>query len=288
MKHFKTAWHHIRRSPYQAFAAIFIILQTFFVASIFTFIIFGSAKIITYFESLPQINVFFKDEAKQENIDALQSQLKASGKVSEVKFVSKQQALKIYQNKFKDDPLLLEFVTADMLPSSLEISTKNINDLAGLSQVLDNSAIIQEVIFPKDVVSNLTKWTSALRKIGIGLIIILALDSIFIMMIIIGIKISQKREEIEIMRLIGATNWYVRWPFILEGVIYGLIGALIGWTLSVGALWYATPLLTTFLRGIPVLPVQPLFLLELLAAEFIFAIFLGVISSFFAVLRYLK
>ncbi len=288
MKHFKTAWHHIRRSPYQAFAAIFIILQTFFVASIFTFIIFGSAKIISYFESLPQVNVFFKDEARPENITALKSQLVSSGKVSSVRFVSKQQALKIYKDKFKDDPLLLEFVTADMLPSSLEISTKDINDLAGISHTLDNSSIVQEVIFPKDVVSNLTKWTSALRKIGIGLIIILALDSIFIMMIIIGIKISQKREEIEIMRLIGATNWYVRWPFILEGVIYGLIGAFIGWSISVGALWYATPLLTTFLRGIPILPVHPLFLLELLAAEFVFAIFLGVVSSFLAVLRYLK
>jgi len=114
------------------------------------------------------------------------------------------------------------------------------------------------------------------------------LDSIFIMMIIIGIKISQRRDEIEIMRLIGATSWYVRWPFVMEGVFYGIAGAFIGWVVSVGILMYATPFLEGFLRGIPILPIPPVFLLELLAGEFIFAILLGVISSFLAVLRYLK
>lgn len=284
----KTTWRHIRRSPYQAFAAIFIIMQTFFVVSLFTFLILGSAKVISYFESVPQVTAFFKNEAKQTEMDALREEVNKSGKVAESTFVSKEEALKRYQSKFKDDPLLLEFVTADILPASLEIQTKQIQDLTAVSEILKKSPAVKEVVFPKDIIETLSMWTDALRKIGIGLIIVLSLDSIFLMTIIIGIKISQKKDEIEIMRLVGATGWYVRWPFIFEGVFYGVVGAIIGWGLASAALIFATPHLEKFLQGIPIFPVSTIFLLQLLGIEILFAIFLGVVASFLAVLRYLK
>jgi cell division transport system permease protein len=62
--------------------------------------------------------------------------------------------------------------------------------------------------------------------------VLLSLVSIFIMATIIGIKISQKKEDIEIMKLIGATNWYIRWPFLTEGILYGIIGAVVGWAIA--------------------------------------------------------
>lgn len=287
-RHLKTAWHHIRRYPYQTSAAVLIMTLTFFVISAFTFIILGSSKIISFFESKPQVTAFFREETKQENIDALKDQLNATGKVAAIRFVSKQEAIELYTQQNKDDPLLLEFVTADILPASLEISTVKIDDLSGISEMLKQSPFVENVIFQKDVVSTLTAWTSAIRKIGVALIVGLSLVSIFIMATIIGIKISHKKEEIEIMRLIGATSWYVRWPFLFEGVFYAVLGAFLGWFVASGVLLYATPFLSTFLQGIPLLPVPPLFLLGLLGVEFLFAIILSVFSSFLAVLRYLK
>lgn len=287
-RHLKTTWHHIRRYPYQTAAAVLIMALTFFVVSVFTFLIFGSSKIVSYFESKPQATAFFRDEAKQENIDALKDQLNSTGKVATMRFVSKKEALEIYTQQNKDDPLLLDLVTADILPSSLEISTVKIDDLSGISEMLKQSPFVAEVIFQKDVVSALTAWTSALRKIGIALIIGLSLVSIFIMATIIGIKISHKKDEIEIMRLIGATSWYVRWPFLFEGIFYAVFGAFLGWLIASGVLLYSTPFLSSFLRGIPNLAVSPLFLLELLGVEFLFAIILSFFSSFLAVLRYLK
>ncbi len=288
MKHIKTTWTNIRRSPYQAFAAILIMMLTFLVVSFFTFLIGGSSKIVNYFESKPQVTAFFKNEARQTDINALENSLQSTGKVASVKFVSKEEALKIYREQNKNDPLLLDLVTADILPASLEISALKIEDLSSISDTLKSSPIVQEVVFQKDVVSTLTAWTSALRKIGIALIITLSLVSVFIMVTIIGIKISQKKDDIEIMRLIGATNWYIRWPFIFEGMFYGVIGAFFGWLISSLALWYATPFLSSFLRGIPVLPTSPLVLFELLAVELVLAVMLGAFSSFLAVLRYLK
>lgn len=284
----KTTWNHIRRTPYQAFAAILIITQAFFVISLFTFIILGSSKIINYFESKPQVIAFFKDETKQEDIDKIAQTIKSTGKVASIKFISKQQALEIYRNQNKGDPLLLDLVTADYLPASLEISTVKIEDLTDVFDILKNSSLVRNVSFQKDIIATLTAWTNAIRKIGVVLIGVLALDSIVIMVIIIGIKISQRKREIEIVRLLGATSWYIRWPFLYEGVFYGLCGALIGWALASGMLLYATPFLSAFLQGIPLLPVSPLFLLTLLGVEFSLAIVLGTIASFIAVLRYLK
>ena len=170
----------------------------------------------------------------------------------------------------------------------MEVSTEKIADLAEVSSAIQKSPIVQEVIYQKDVVATLSSWTSALRKLGVAVIVILSLVSVFIMITIIGIKISQKRQDIEIMKLIGANNWYIRWPFIFEGIFYGLLGALVGWVVSVGALFYATPTLSSFLRGIPVFPVSPVFLLALLLVEFVLASLLGALSSYLAVLRYLK
>lgn len=288
MKFFNTAWRNIRRSPYQAFSAILIMSLTFLVISFFVFILVGSSTIINFFESKPQVTAFFKNDAKQEDINDLQNRLSQSGEIASIKFVSKEQALGIYKEQNKDDPLLLDLVTADVLPSSFEISAVKIEDLGGISETLKKSSIVSEVIYQKDVVSALTSWTNAIRQIGIALIILLSVVSIFIMVTIIGIKISHKKEDIEIMKLIGATSWYIRWPFIIEGITYGVIGAAIGWTISVGTLLYATPFLESFLKGIPILPVSLISLFSLLLLELILAALLGIISSYLAVLRYLK
>lgn len=281
-------WNHIRRSPYQATAAILIMLLTFLAVSVFTILIIGSSRVITYFESKPQVTAFFKDDAKQSDIDVLKSDLQSTGKVSSMKFVSKEEALQIYREQNKNDPLLLELVTADILPASLEISAYNLSDLSELSTFIKNNPAVSEVVYQKDVVSALTTWTNAIRIIGVILIALLSLVSIFIMSIIIGMKISHKKDEIEIMQLIGATKWYISSPFVLEGIFYGVLGAFFGWLVTSAALFLTTPLLESFLRGIPILPVPWWFYLALLGGELIFAVILGIFSSLLAVMRYIK
>jgi cell division transport system permease protein len=288
MKTAKTTWKNVRRSPYQSLAAILIMMLTFLVVSLFTMIVVSSSQIISYFESSPKVTAFFKDDANQENFDALANSLKATGKVSSITFVSKEEAFKRYSSWNKNNPVLLDLVNADVLPPSLEISTYKIEDLDAVAKILKASPYVSDVVFLKDVVSTLISWTDAIRKIGLVLVIVLAIVSIFIMTTIIGFKISQKREEIEIMRLLSATNWYIRWPFLLEGMLYGAVGAFLGWIFTFALTIYARPYLTSFMREIQLVTVSPAFLLALLAIEIGLAILLGAIASFMAVLRYLK
>lgn len=288
MGQFNTTWQHIRRSPYQSIAAIMIMVLTFFIASIFILLGIGGARTINYFESKPQITAFFRDEATTDQIDDLDRSLKSTAKVSSTRFVSKEEALKIYQGQNKNDPLLLDLVTANILPASLEVSAINVKDLDELATTLKSSKIVGEVVFQKDIVDTLISWTSSIRRIGIVLFSILSVISILIIITVIGMKIALRREEIEIMQLLGASAWYVRWPFILEGIIYGAVGTFVAWTLSYGILLYIGTFIKSFLAGIPVLPISPLLMMGILGIELIAAIILGTLGSFLAVLRYLK
>jgi cell division transport system permease protein len=287
-KHFQTAWQHIRRSPYQAMSIVLIMTLIFTTGAIFAFMIFGSQAILSWFETRPQVTGFFKEGTKIEQIQSLQDGLNNTGKVANIKYISKDEALAIYREQNKNDPLLLEMVTANILPASLEVSTKSLSDLEEIAGVMKNDSQVEEVIFQKDVVSSLSSWTNALRKIGLGLIIVLSFISLSVILVNIGMKIALKKEEIEILKLIGASSSYIRLPFIIEGIFYGIVGAVIASLINFLLLLYTTPFLVSFLSGIPIFPINPLFLVALFSGLVVSGIFIGILGSYLATKRYLR
>ena len=287
-EHLKTAWAHIRRSPYQALAAILIMFLTFFIATVFVLTAAGLQNILHWFEAQPQVTVFLEDKVTQDQVDTLRAKLVQTGKIKNIKYVSKEEALAIYKEQFKKDPLLLEMVTASMLPTSLEVSTTEIAYLEDVAKILKDEPGVEEVIFQEDVVKTLHQWTEALRKTGIALVGILGTVSLLMILVIIGMRVALRREEIEILQLIGASSWYIRAPFILEGIFYGVVGAIIGWAAGFLLLLYATPFLVNFLAGILVLPVPILEMLMLLGIVMAAGVLIGSLGSLMAVRRYLK
>lgn len=287
MGHLRTTFQHIRRSPYQALAAVGIMTLTFFVACLFFLAATGSQAVLSYFEKKPQITVFFADEKDQASIENLKTRLKKTGKVSKLKFVSKEEALRIYQEQNKDDPLLLEMVTADILPASLEISATDAKYLGELAEILKKEPLVEDVMYQKDVVEALVSWTSGIRLAGALLVSFLIIVSLLMILTVIGMKIALRKKEIEILKLVGAGSWFIRTPFLLEGIFYGVVGASLAWGGVYLLLLYVTPLLTSFLAGIPLLPASPLFMLYLLLGMVLLASFVGGFGSFLALLRYI-
>lgn len=285
----KIALKHIRRSPYQAIAAISVMSLTFFVASLVFLVGVGSSTLLAYFESKPQITAFFEDGKEMKEIDELKERLIQTEKVSSVRFISKEEALRIYQEQNKNDPILLEMVTADILPASLEVSATDAKDLSVLANILGSESQVEDVVYQKDVVESLISWTNAIRTTGIILFFFLVLVSLLILLTVTGMRISLRKEEIEILRLVGASTLYIRSPFLLEGVIYGIIGSFLAWLLSSSLLLYSTPFLTSLLSSVSItLPPSLLFMfLFFLGINFSGAL-LGLIGSYFAVKRYLK
>lgn len=287
-KHFFDALRNIRRSPYQSLAAISTLTQTFLLAYLFGMLMIGSEFVLRYFETQPQIIAFFRPDVSDDSVATAQSQIEQKDYVKEVKRVTKEDALNTYREDNKNDPLLLQLVTADILPASLEVSATEIQYLPKLEEDLKKVEGIDEVVFQKDVTDTLGKWTHNLRIGGMILFTLLALTSTIQIMVMMSMKISAKRSAIKTMQLIGASRWYIKAPFILEGAIYGLAGALFGWIVTYVAVLYSTPWLLKFLGDIPLLPVSPVFMLILLGSGIVTGITLGAISSLLASQRFLK
>lgn len=297
MRTLSTTWTHIRRSPYQAFAAITTMFLTFLLVGIFSLATVSSALILRYFESKPQITVFFTDAVLENDARELENTLKATGKTASIRYVSKEEALGLYQEQNKDDPLLLEMVTADILPASLEVSAVDPSHLSELEPILTSTQGVDEVVYQRDVVDALLVWTKAIRIVGGSLAALLALNSLLIVMTVISMKIALKREEIDVFKLVGASSWYIRLPFIIEGGLYGAFGSTLAWfIISILLIWFRLPLIS-FLGGIgpfqmllsdPLSSSFLLFLAGFWGVLFLSGFILGMVGGLVALARYLK
>lgn len=279
---------NISRTPIQAIAATMVMFLTFLALQIFIILAAGSQSSLRYFESKPQVIAFFKEGTTGQDVSAIDNALHQEGRVTKTKFISKEEALKIYRERNKSDPTLLELVTANILPASLEISTRDPQDLAPIAELLKREPVVSDVIVPEDVVQTLTSITRIIRMVGGMTVGFLLVFATLVIIMIIGFKIRLKRGEIEIMRLLGASTSFIRTPFIFEGMFYGLTGTILAWMVSYALLWYFTPFVQGYLGEIQLLPVNPLFMSALLGGSLVLAILVGVGGSFAAVRRYLK
>lgn len=277
---------NIRRAPFQALGSIFILVLTFLAAQAFVLTSLGSQVLLRYFETKPQVTAFFTDKVDEPTILQIKQQLETQPYVGKVTYVSKTDALALYRDQNQNDPLLLEMVTADILPPSLEVSGNSVTSLAQINNDLKQITGVDEVVYQKDVIEALEKWTTGIRTGGIALVGFLVMTAILITSILISMKVAQKRHEIKIMRLLGATPWFVRGPFVMEGAVYGMLSAIIAWIVLYVTLLYLTPVLVTFIGDIPLLPVPILTMLELLGGGVGVGLLMGTISGSISTSRY--
>jgi len=278
----------LRRSPYQAMAAALAMSLTFCVSSIFIVLIIGGQIVLNYLEQRPQVIAFFKDDTTETQITEIINQVKATNLVTNVKYVTKEEALAIYRERNKDDPLLLESVSSDFLPASIDISVKKAQDIGQITKIVRERKEVDKVITPENLVEQLVKWTKTIRLGGIIFVSTLLSISFLIVIMVIGMRIAIRRDEISIMSLVGATKWYIARPFFIEGALYGIVGAAISVLLIYAILLFYSPHIQNFLGPIQVFPIPPLFFVYLWAGETLVAVAVGILGAAVALFRYLR
>lgn len=290
MKLWQKTATQIRRSPFQNLAAIMTTTLTLLVVAVFSLLSYGSIKILEYFETAPQVIAFFKpgEDLADVAIANIRAQLDKTGKMNDFRYVSTREAEAIYKDKNKDNPLLLELVDFNILPASIEISAKDLKDLGELKNILSVQEGVDEVVYYEDVINSLSNWIVSVKRLGAGVISYLVLESVLVVIVIIGMQIASKREEIQILRLIGATDWFIRKPFILTAMLYGVAGSFIAWSFSYLLLLYSTPFLANWLGDIPLLPISIWVMLAMLGGELILGAMIGAAGGFLATHRFLK
>jgi cell division transport system permease protein len=254
MKSLKTTFINIRRTPYKSLATIIMLSLTFFVVYGFSLFLFGSQQVLQYFESRPKIIAFFDIRAETEEIDEVKTALEQSGYIDSLTIVSKQEAFSYYQEE-QENPLLLELVTADILPASIEISATSPENLSLIDQELKQFDQIDEIVIQYEIIEQLSQWVNSIRMIGIVITGVLLTLSLVIIINTISFKVSGQKKKVSILRFIGADTGYIITPFIYEGFIYGILGSVVGWGLIYAALLYLTPWLTTLVGQIITFPI---------------------------------
>jgi cell division transport system permease protein len=282
----------MQRNGWHTVAALAVMTLTFFILSLFALTMLASNKVLNFFEQQPQILIYLKDDASQQRVQEIRTALEGTGKVKEIHYTSKDEALSFFKEEMKDNPVLLENVSANILPASLEVSPNNVNDLDDLVKVAKEEKFtdfIEDVRYQQDIAERLASWTSTGRLVGLVLVSFLVVVSLLIMLVTIGVNISAYKDEIEIMRLVGASSWYIQGPFIFEGILYGTIASILSVSIVYLSLPWVAVKLQNWLTGINIFPIEvvPVFG-GLLLAELLFGIILGVVGSYLAMRRSLK
>lgn len=284
----KTALEYIRRHKWLTVTSVLVMTLTFFLTSIFVVAAFGSNKILKELEARPQITAYFKDDATEQEILAVKDKLEATGLTSTVTYVSKEEALTIFMGLSQENPALLEGISSNVLPASLEVKAKNLSDLPRLAETLEQEPLLEDLQFYRDVVEKFRKLMDTARLVGFSLVAILSLISVLIVLATIGVTIATRGEEIETMRLVGASDWQIRGPFLLQGALLGVASAIISTTLLYLLLPILIPYISGALAGIRLPEVSPVFLIGLLVGEAAFGALIGSLGSWVAVRKYLR
>lgn len=272
-------------------ATILVVSLTFGATSGFALFAFATEKVINYYESRPLVSAFFKDETTEEQILEIKKELLARPEVIEAIYTSKEQAFAIYSEQFKDQPELLESIPTNVLPASLDVRTKSLDDLPQIAEFFRGNELVEEkdgVVFYQDVVERFKNLVTVARYGLLGLMTVFALISIMIVLSTIGLIIHSMEEEIGIMTLLGASPTYIRLPFIFQGAIFGVLAAFLAGGLLTLAIPIVFPYFRDFFSNVPLSEPSAIFQLQLIGVEVILGALLGSLGSAIAVNRYLR
>lgn len=290
----------IKRTPYQSLTSFLVLFFTLFLSLNIFFILSVTNGILNYLETRPQVTVYFQTKTPENNIFKIRDELAQSGKTLSIKYISQKEAFKIYRELNKDNPLLLEMVSADIFPPSLEIYAKKPIYLPEIAEYLKKKGDVDEVQYQKDIVDQLLSLTNLLRKTGLIFFSYLILMSIIVLTTTTLFKIALKKEEIELLRLLGAKNSYIRKPYINEGLFMGITASLLSFVIFISIIIYFHPFLKSYLIGVPnlsidifvvkimVWPLNWIFFALVYGLSLIFGCTIAVFSSFLATKKYLK
>lgn len=222
----------LRRNIMMGIAAISTVAISLFVVGLFIFIAYDFRAVVNAVERQVEISIYLKDTVTPEAKDEMQQEIATWSDVRSVTYISKDEALQKFVDMVGENSDIVREIQGNPFPASFEVSLNNPRDVekvAGRFMESEGNYIegVDEVVYGKQYVGKLFSITTILGLI-IGLIVILLLFSAVILIYnTIRLAIYSRRKEVEVMKLVGASNWFVTWPFVFEGIIQGILGGLV-------------------------------------------------------------
>lgn len=284
----KETFYSLFRNKFMAVASVLTVTLSMFILGVFLCAVLNINHMATYLENQVEMTVYLKDGLNTEQVMAVGKKLKALPGLKEIKFTNKDQAMAEFKQRLGDQQGILDAINGNPLPSSYSTSFATPASLKNAVSIVTQYPEVDSVQYGQDIIEQLYKVAQVIRIGGIILIVFLAGAELFIISNTIRLTVFARRREIQIMKYVGATNGFIRWPFIFEGMIIGFIGS----GLSAFILWegYKVVLMEMAQAGLVFIPMIPLWpfigymTVMLLAA----GIIIGILGSTISLRKYMK
>lgn len=242
------------------------------------------------------ISVYFKSETSEDDMLKIKRSLESLSEVKGVEYVSSDKALEIFKNRHINDPAIsqsLNELEENPLLASLNIKADDPKEYAAIADYLEKASFkekFEKITYAQNavVIERLNKMINTAERMGFILIISLVLIAALITFNTIRLAIYSNREEIGIMRLVGASNSFIRGPYMVEGIIYGFLSAILSVVIVMPIVYFGSPYINVFVPEMNLWNYLISNILVVFGYQTVFGVGLGVISSFIAVRKYLR
>jgi cell division transport system permease protein len=248
----REALRGLRRSSAPALAALLTVLLTAVVLGVFIPVVQATTGTANEVRGRVVLDVYINEEANPAQRSALQRALEATPNVKSVDFISKAEALEELGRKVTDTPEKIELLGTNPLPDLFRVTPEDPDELAQIEERLIANGQpqlpgVDEVKNREGETDKILSATGLVKALAAGLAALLVFASIALVANTIRLSIFARRREVEVMKLVGATNWFIRWPFVIEGVIVGFLGGVLAVILlAIGKQTFIDPLSDDF------------------------------------------
>jgi len=278
----------LKRNNWMSFASIGTVAVSLFVLGVFLILVLNMNRMASMLESQVQISVYLQDDVKKSDRIDLQSDIEKMQGIDTVKFVDKDAAKERLSERLGDQKYLLDALgDKNPLPDSFEVTVKTPEMVETAAKAIERMDGVESAKYGQDVVEHLFDITRLMRIFGLVLMLLLAGATIFIISNTIRLTVFARRKEIAIMKYVGATDWFIRWPFLMEGIVLGCIGGILS-ALALRSFYAAMAAkIYNTLAFFPRMPQYP-FMNYVTVAIILSGMLIGAIGSAFSLKRFLE
>jgi cell division transport system permease protein len=293
---FKYGWQNFSRGKWLSVATLVIIVLALVVfESLIIFTVITKTSLSLLQEKI-DISVYFKPKTAEDEMLKVKEVIEKLPETAEVEYISRDKALALFKEAHKDDAAItqaLAELNENPLSPVLNIKAKKPDQYAAIAAELERESwkpITQKITYRQNqtIIDRLSKIIDITNRVGLILTVLLTLTAIIITFNTVSLAIYSNREEIGIMRLVGAPNSLISGPYMVEGIIYGVMGAVVSLLIFWPAVYWGAPYLKYFLADLDLRAYFFSHFFALVGYQLLFGIALGVISSNFAIQKYLK
>ncbi|MBI2068848.1 MAG: ABC transporter permease [Candidatus Yanofskybacteria bacterium] len=293
---FKVGWTNFKRNSYLSFGTTGVMALVLMLFSGLMVVNFLSSTVIGSLEDKVDISVYFKNEASEGEIREVRQQLENFGSVARVEYISRDQALEDFKQRHAGDALIQESLAEledNPLQASLNVKATDSSKYPSIVEFLEANkfrSLVDKINFYENeqVIKRVQSISNGMRNWGFLATMILAVVAVLVTFNTIRLTIYNQRQEIEIMRLVGGSNWHIKAPYLVEGGLYGALAAAITIVIFYPVAYFMSPKVESLMPGVSLIGYfvsngfQYVFLVAFVG------ILLGVASSFIAIRRFLK